>query len=332
MDPPISAAPCTGPAGRQVAVARALRTVLVGDRRAVALCHALDTPRLTLAPSDVRRRDKAVRGGPGQGGRHPAAAWTPAGGSQSSCSVLEVSRGLGFRSRWVSGDPGQPPGLFPLCAASSSGSPWTAATSQRPPCDGDRDLDPLVQLRCWEDGRASPPGSSHTCPNAHAERVGLKPGLSWGVGLQAAVVAPSPSLALLLLPDDWAPSHPDGACLIDSICPTVKTLCRCDPAAPRPQSWQTPAKGWAGWGCFPGQVVHCVAVKETRPGLRRAWNPPGQDGLKGEDSQEGICLAHSRLGLILDIQYGPLNHPGSLTGTISNPSTARCGPKTGETE
>lgn len=268
-------------------MARALRTVLVGDRRAVALCHALDTPRPTSAPSDVRRRDKAIRGGPGQGGRPPAAAWTPAGGSQSSCSVLEASRDLGFRSRWVSGDPGQPLGLFPLCAASSSGSPWTAATSRRPPCDGDRDLDPPVQLRCREEGRASPTGSSHTCPNAHAERVGLRPGPSWGVGLQAAVVAPSPSLALLLLPDDWAPSHPDGACLIDSICPTVKTLCRCDPAAPHPRSWQTPAKGWAGWGCFPGQVVHCVAVKETRPGLRPGMVPSRSRWTEGRGQPGG---------------------------------------------
>lgn len=53
--------------------------------------------------------------------------------------------------------------------------------------------------------------------------------------------------APLLLPVHWAPSHPDGACLIDSICPTVKTLRRCPPPAPTPRepadTCQGPAAG-----------------------------------------------------------------------------------------
>lgn len=52
-----------------------------------------------------------------------------------------------------------------------------------------------------------------------------------------------PWLCSPLLPIHWAPGHPDGACLIDSICPTVKTLRRCQaPSTPPPGSQQTPAK------------------------------------------------------------------------------------------
>lgn len=59
----------------------------------------------------------------------------------------------------------------------------------------------------------------------------------------------------LLPPIHWAPSHPDGACLIDSICPTVKTLRRCQPPSSPPSGSQpTPAKDLR-LGALPGTTT-----------------------------------------------------------------------------
>lgn len=76
--------------------------------------------------------------------------------------------------------------------------------------------------------------------------------------------------ALLLLPIHWAPSHPNGACLIDSICPTVKTLHRCQPpGSPPPGSQQTPAKD-RRLGVLPGTTTGC---REASDPPAACWEP-----------------------------------------------------------
>lgn len=67
---------------------------------------------------------------------------------------------------------------------------------------------------------------------------------------QAVLLAPLPSSLLFT-----APSHPDGACLIDSICSTVKTLHRCQPPSTPPLgSCRHLPRLW-GWESFHGPLT-----------------------------------------------------------------------------
>lgn len=62
-----------------------------------------------------------------------------------------------------------------------------------------------------------------------------------------------PWLCSSSFPFTGLPPPLDGACLIDSICPTVKTLHRCQaPQHPTPRNQQTPAKALRDWKYFQG--------------------------------------------------------------------------------
>lgn len=107
------------------------------------------------------------------------------------------------------------------------------------------------------------PHASSSVPHC-GEHTGSLPPNSRDRGMSCLPVHPEPSpgrhplgSAPLLLPIHWASSHPDGACLIDSICPTVKTLRRCQPPSSPPSgSQQTPAKDLR-LGVLPGATTGC---------------------------------------------------------------------------
>lgn len=120
--------------------------------------------------------------------------------------------------------------------------------------------------------------------------------------------APSPLLPLFLCS---MPSYRDGACLIDSICPTVKTLCRCQPPSTPPSGrQQTPAKA-LGLGVLPGattagprgrpRLPRCLlgaAAKETS----MAEGPPRGGTEVFQILIRSVCLSQGTM-VCLDFQF-----------------------------